>query len=548
MLDTQSASVSVQATGAGGASGRGVASRPAAAGESSFDSVFRETVARGRPSRSADRRLESQRESGPQKPTDAQPAQRRPRSRQDESVDPAEAGAREGVVPDDAAAPDPVLQDPAASKGAESSEPSAAKVESGRAGDAAAAASQPAASGTASEPSAAAASEGFAAAPASLPSDASSFGGLTPSTQAAPGTSTAQAAAASAASTVSMTGQAQGQQSVVGVNPQPSGRARGADAANASAGQSNADARQGAQGLADLSAVAPQTGGEPRNGAVVALSPAMASLQTGTSRAAGPMTAGSPLDVLKEFGPLQALQGEAAQTLKPAEAGTDGDPTAGQRAASTPADPTGLLHRMDASPAMTAGQAGGAAQPTTLTGAGATAADRLPAAASQMPHAQASPNMDRLANVVHAAVGRQQSVARMQLQPPELGAVTAVLHLRQNKMELKLEVASQAARDLVSGGLDRLREALQQQGITLDRTTVNVAPRSEQATGDAQQQAWQGTADPHAGSSQPDSGRQEGGHDAAGTPGLERELVGAVAEADASPIAWSYAAGLNVLA
>jgi flagellar hook-length control protein FliK len=156
--------------------------------------------------------------------------------------------------------------------------------------------------------------------------------------------------------------------------------------------------------------------------------------------------------------------------------------------------------------------------------------------------------MDRLATVVYAAAGHEQSVARLQLQPPELGAVTAVLQVRQNRMDLRLEVASQEARDLVSGGLDRLRDSLQQQGISLDRATISVAPRTEPPAGDQQQSAWAGQQGHGSGSFGPGHGGQQ---DEPGYPAtfvMDTPVAAATAESEAAPVVVSYSAGLNVLA
>ncbi len=156
-------------------------------------------------------------------------------------------------------------------------------------------------------------------------------------------------------------------------------------------------------------------------------------------------------------------------------------------------------------------------------------------------------NVQRLAAMVHATLGQARSVARMQLQPPELGAVTAVVQLHQNKMDLRLEVASEAARDMVSGGLDRLRETLQQQGISLDRASVSIAPRNEHPAGDQQQPAWTGQPDHGSGQFHPGQDRQQG------EPGLATsfavELPAEAAAGQAGPVtATVYAAGLNILA
>jgi len=101
-------------------------------------------------------------------------------------------------------------------------------------------------------------------------------------------------------------------------------------------------------------------------------------------------------------------------------------------------------------------------------------------------------NLDRLAQVVHAAASRRRSVAHLRLHPPELGEVRAILRLSADRLQLRLQVGTDAARDLLLGGLDRLRESLQQNGITLDRLSVQVTQQPQQQTG-RDGQGWSST-------------------------------------------------------
>jgi flagellar hook-length control protein FliK len=209
-------------------------------------------------------------------------------------------------------------------------------------------------------------------------------------------------------------------------------------------------------------------------------------------------------------------------------------------------DPTGLLNQAGLQITDGAGQAfrGESVSHVAVTPPAGMQADSsgLVPADSDVPS-----NMQRLATVVHAAAGQHQSVTRMQLQPPELGAVTAILQLRQNRMELKLEVASEAAKDAVTGGLDKLRDSLQQQGISLDRATVSVSPRSENAGNDQHSPTWSGQQGHASGQFDSGQGRQQGETPRQISFAIDAP-VGTAASADAPAMAASYLAGLNVLA
>ncbi len=251
----------------------------------------------------------------------------------------------------------------------------------------------------------------------------------------------------------------------------------------------------------------------------------------------------------------KAVAGEAstpahAKTEEGGGAGSDfADPTATNSSQpagvhSVTADPTALLSPVDAS-AFTMSHA---AQPAPHATASSTVAADAAAASVVPADDNAARNTQRLAAMVHATLGQGRSVARMQLQPPELGAVTAVVQLRQNKMDLRLEVASEAARDLVTGGLERLRDALQEQGISLDRATVSVAPRNEHSSGDQQQSDWPGQQNHASGQFHPGQGGQQGERGLTTSFAVDLPAEAVATQADPAAAGVLHAAGLNVLA
>lgn len=246
-------------------------------------------------------------------------------------------------------------------------------------------------------------------------------------------------------------------------------------------------------------------------------------------------SAGSALDVLKT--PLDEAGNPPSK--EPAAA-THGSVSQTQ---SMTADPVGLLNPSEG-PTYTAMSMSHVSPPPA---AAPPSAMQPPVAQSVMADENAIENMQRLAAIVHAKVGQGQSVARMQLQPPELGAVTAVVQLQQGKMDLRLEVANEAARDLVTDGLGRLRDSLQQQGITLDRATVNVSPRSDNAGNDQQQPTWNGSQDQPSGEFHSGQGQRQ--DEPSFTASFAMDVpAGAGEVAGDVPTGAVYVAGLNVLA
>jgi flagellar hook-length control protein FliK len=269
---------------------------------------------------------------------------------------------------------------------------------------------------------------------------------------------------------------------------------------------------------------------------------AMPAAQQAMADLVGPAASSSALGVLKA---LQDGSSDSPSRDPDATATTQGSPT---QTRSATADPAGLLlNPSDGSTYAAASRSHSPSAPShAMAGspAGAQPNVTLPPTADD----NAVQNMQRLAAMVHAKVGQGHSVARMQLQPPELGAVTAVVLLRQGKMDLRLEVANEAARDLMTDGLGRLRDSLQQQGISLDRATVNVAPRNEHAGNDQQQPAWTGPQDNNpSGQFQSGQGQEQGDRSFAASLAMDVP-AGAGEGAGDLPAGAIYAAGLNVLA
>ncbi len=93
---------------------------------------------------------------------------------------------------------------------------------------------------------------------------------------------------------------------------------------------------------------------------------------------------------------------------------------------------------------------------------------------------------DRLVRSIRANIGRHESTARLQLNPPELGRIRVDVRLVQQRMQLQIRTQTQDAREAIAARLDGLRNALSQQGITVERidvTSDGEAPAHQPATG-----------------------------------------------------------------
>ncbi len=86
----------------------------------------------------------------------------------------------------------------------------------------------------------------------------------------------------------------------------------------------------------------------------------------------------------------------------------------------------------------------------------------------------AQDSVDRVVRVLRAHVGARDSQVRIQLDPPELGRVRVDIRMRNDTLFLHVETETTAGRDLLNSRLGQLREALQQQGILVERANVQM--------------------------------------------------------------------------
>lgn len=83
-------------------------------------------------------------------------------------------------------------------------------------------------------------------------------------------------------------------------------------------------------------------------------------------------------------------------------------------------------------------------------------------------------NVQRMLRVLRGAMLRERSTTVIRLDPPELGLLRLEMDLRKNAMTLRVKAETDAARDLLRGELDLLRNGLQASGIRLEQ--VEIAP------------------------------------------------------------------------
>jgi flagellar hook-length control protein FliK len=228
---------------------------------------------------------------------------------------------------------------------------------------------------------------------------------------------------------------------------------------------------------------------------------------------------------------LENLLGEGGrQTTK------NGEPTTGDDAAPVAADksPKAILAR--AEPLVSQLQARGNSQYSGVPGAAlhaiqpdAPGASHTAFAAALRADTQPVPQLPIPTPVTHRAwaedagnrlvwmVGRNESKAELVLTPPHLGKLEVSIHVNGDQTIAHFVAATSAARDALEQAMPRLREVLQQAGISLGQTNVST------------------------------SGEQQARHEqAAQNAGGARTLVAGSAEADAlasalAPAGWSRA-------
>jgi chemotaxis protein MotD len=141
-------------------------------------------------------------------------------------------------------------------------------------------------------------------------------------------------------------------------------------------------------------------------------------------------------------------------------------------------------------------------------------------------------------------------VLHIQLQPADLGAVTVRMSLKDDALELKLDVSQQGTAHLIQKDHEALSQALRSAGYLLDGVTVQVAEpdRTQMASGQSGQQGQGAQSSPQS-SGQPGSGSPQtnGGSGREQSPAQSQLGPASSARADAErPSAAANAGGVYV--
>jgi flagellar hook-length control protein FliK len=148
-------------------------------------------------------------------------------------------------------------------------------------------------------------------------------------------------------------------------------------------------------------------------------------------------------------------------------------------------------------------------------------------------------NTARAARGLRAAVAQQGGSVTLRLTPPEMGTVRIQMQMDDGVVRAQLVTQSAAARDLLSQQLAELRQALQSQGLVVERLSVHTMTSgqtslSQQHAGDGADEHGQTPSDGRSrgqyagdGGSQPDDRDEPGGRPR--TARFEQALVDAVA-------------------
>jgi flagellar hook-length control protein FliK len=147
-----------------------------------------------------------------------------------------------------------------------------------------------------------------------------------------------------------------------------------------------------------------------------------------------------------------------------------------------PADPAAVTETpsLPLKPDTSSTPAVSATPPNLLAGASAVApaqtnADLAPAAQETPPAAPAD-TMDQIVFGLKAKLDARTGKAEILLNPPNLGAMKVSISLDNGTLIADFQSASSLVRDLLKGNLEKLKTVLQDQGVAVDRLSVQAPP------------------------------------------------------------------------
>ncbi len=142
-------------------------------------------------------------------------------------------------------------------------------------------------------------------------------------------------------------------------------------------------------------------------------------------------------------------------------------------------------------------QEAGAALVSTSGGA-TTGSDASSTGATKVPLAPASnmePNIARVARALQNAIQHKGGTVTLRMSPPELGMVRVDVTVKAGVVSVQFRADHESIQNLMNRELSQLRQALQRQGLTVDRLEVQNRASSSSSSFESQNQDNQSTSD-----------------------------------------------------
>jgi flagellar hook-length control protein FliK len=96
--------------------------------------------------------------------------------------------------------------------------------------------------------------------------------------------------------------------------------------------------------------------------------------------------------------------------------------------------------------------------------------------AQNSPRSEGSDTFDQVVMGLKGKLDARTGKAEIRLDPPNLGTVRVSVTLNDGQLTAEFQSASTLVRDLLKDNLDKLKTALQGQGVTVDRLAVDAPP------------------------------------------------------------------------
>lgn len=112
------------------------------------------------------------------------------------------------------------------------------------------------------------------------------------------------------------------------------------------------------------------------------------------------------------------------------------------------------------------------------------------------PEAQfAEANHASIVTAMHGQLLPDGGTMHIRLDPPELGALQVSVHMQDGVMTASFQTSNDEATKLLSHSMAQLKNALESQGVTVDKMHVSQAPRDQQASNEDTRQQQQNASD-----------------------------------------------------